>query len=278
MIPIGAYCYSESDLLIPKILRCFNEAFNTGRVHNCLKDVIITYVFKKGTSTDCNNYRGLSLISHLGKCLERMIQNRLSIYVESINFIPESQNGFRQSRSTVDSMFCSKMIATVCREKNIGCYKCFVDLTKAYDKVDRNALWKVLYAIGVPSKMIELIKQIHVGAMARVRVDGELSEPFELGVGLKQGSVFAPLLFNIYFAAIVRATKAQLNNFGILFKFKHSNGDVLSNQYLDSKLYWNREPVLELLFADDCAIITREESELQIVMNVFHEIWTTNFN
>ena len=118
----------------------------------------IAVLFKKGSAMDCNNYRGLSLISHIGKVLERLIQNRLVKYVEEvIHFIPENQNGFRSARSTIDSIFCSRIISSYCREKHNICIKCFVDLTKAYDKVDRDVLWLILKRIGVPDKLIEII-------------------------------------------------------------------------------------------------------------------------
>ena len=52
--------------------------------------------------------------------------------------------------------------------------------------------------------MVGLIKGLHVGAKARVREGGEFSAEFELEMGLKQGSVFAPILFNIFFGAIIK--------------------------------------------------------------------------
>ena len=81
---------------------------------------------------------------------------------------------------------------------------CFVDLQKAYDSVDRELLWKVLARAGVPSVMIDVIRQFHDGMRARVRMDdGELSEWFEVTQGLRQGYVLSPLLFNIFFAAVI---------------------------------------------------------------------------
>jgi hypothetical protein len=113
-------------------------------------------------------------------------------------------------------------------EKRQPLYKCFVDLTKAYDKVDRNTLWEVLKRRGIPPKLIQLIKSIHYycGAQAKVRVDGELSEAFNLDRGLKQGSVLAPLLFNIFFGAIMDAVIDRTKNLGV--KFRYKPGEIFS--------------------------------------------------
>ena len=145
----------------------------------------------------CSNYRGLSLILHEGKLLEKVIEYVLLPYLEKF-CIPESQNGFRSGRSTIDSIFCSKLLSFYCREKGVVLFKCFIDLEKAYDKISREILWLILGRLGIPPKMINLIKALHEGAMARVRVDGVLSAYFELINGLKQGSVFGPVLFNIF--------------------------------------------------------------------------------
>ena len=91
------------------------------------------------------------------------------------------------------------------RQRKIPLYMCFVDLQKAYDSVDRELLlWKVLARAGVPFVMINVIRQCHDGMRARVRMDdGELSEWFEGTQGLRQGCVLSPLLFNIFFAAVI---------------------------------------------------------------------------
>lgn len=189
------------------LTKCFNEALDSGIIPSAWKDVIISILFKKGDKRDCNNYRGSSLISHVGKLLERLIQNRLLPYAEQNGLFPESQHGFRPDRSTVDAIFVSRLISASAKEHQRPLYKCFVDLTKAYDKVDRQTLWTLLELRGIPPRMITIIKNLHVGAQAKVKVNGNLSESFQLERGLKQGSVFAPLLFNIFFGAIVEATR-----------------------------------------------------------------------
>ena len=83
---------------------------------------------------------------------------------------------------------------------------CFIDLQKAHDSVDRELLWAVPTHFGVPEKMPTVIHQFHKGMRARARTDdGEKSEWFDVTQGLRQGCVLSPLLFNVFFAAVIHA-------------------------------------------------------------------------
>ena len=104
--------FAESDLYVPALLESMNEMLRTGIVPNILKDVNIAILYKKGPKEDPGNYRGLSLIAHLGKVLERLIQNRLIVCAEQYHWLPEEQNGFRANRSTVDSIWISRTITS----------------------------------------------------------------------------------------------------------------------------------------------------------------------
>ena len=89
-------------------------------------------------------------------------------------------------------------------------YLRFIDLTKAYDSVDRTLLWDVLARFGVPSRMLAVIRQFHDGMQACVRLDdGERSHKFDVGQGLRQGCVLAPLLFNMFFTAVLRVAEKR---------------------------------------------------------------------
>ena len=195
----------EIKLELFRHLKFFRRDKVEGSVPSEWKDVIIATLFKKGATESCDNYRGLSLITHVGKALERVIQNRLVVYAELLNWIPESQCGFRSERGTVDVILVSRYLSSLVVEKGMKLYKCFVDLTKAYDKVDRDILWMVLERRGVPVKLLNLLKGLLVGAVARVRVNGKFSEQFILEMGLKQGSVISPLLFNIFWSNYTRS-------------------------------------------------------------------------
>ena len=197
------------------LLYIFNNCLQTGIVPNTLKDVIVSPLFKKGDNRCMDNYRGISLISHHGKLLEKMVTNRLTDVAEKNDWLPESQNGFRMGRSTIHSIFLSRMLASLCREKGIHCSKAYIDFVKAYDKVNQELLWLILDRRGVPKKMINLIRGFHEGLMASIKIDGILSEPFELKCGLKQGSIIAPLLFNIFFGSAIEIIHNQVEHLGI---------------------------------------------------------------
>ena len=132
---------------------------------------------KKSDRSDCNNFRGISLVSHAGKVLLKIVANRLSDFCEAQQILPEEQCGFRPARSTIDMLFIVRRLQELGRQMKIPLYMRFVDLQKAYDSVDRELLWKVLARAGVMSVMIDVIRQFHDGMRARVRMDdGELSE------------------------------------------------------------------------------------------------------
>ena len=100
-------------------------------------------------------------------------------------------------------MFVFRRPQELARKKRIPLYVCFIDLTKAYNSVDRTLLWAVLARFGVPQKVISVIRQFHDGMRTYVRVDDRVySGWFAVEQGLRQGCVLAPLLFNIFFAAV----------------------------------------------------------------------------
>ena len=97
-----------------------------------------------------------------------------------------------------------RRLQEVGRKAEVSLHMCFVDLQKAYDTVDRTLLWQVLTRIGVPPQMIAVIRQFHDGMRACVRPDdGVCSDWFGVEQGLRQGCVLSPLLFNIFFAAVL---------------------------------------------------------------------------
>ena len=105
------------------------------------------YLQKKGTKSDCGNYRGIAFLSIAGKILARVLFNRLWLPL-SERTLPERQCGFRTSRGTTDMIFVARQIQETHREQNKDLYIAFIDLTKAFDSINYEALWKVLPRFG----------------------------------------------------------------------------------------------------------------------------------
>ena len=74
---------------------------------------------------------------------------------------------------------------------------CFVDLEKAFDRVPRKALEWAVMKKGIPEVMVRAVMSLYEGAKTRVRVGLELSEEFEVNVGVHQRSMLSPLVFVI---------------------------------------------------------------------------------
>ena len=107
-------------------------------------------------------------------------------------------------------MFVVRRLQELARKKDTPMYLSLIDLTKAFDSVDRTLLWDALARFGVPRRMLAVIRQFHDGMQACVRLDdGECSDKFDVGQGLRRGCVLAPMLFNMFFTAVLRVTEKR---------------------------------------------------------------------
>ena len=107
----------------------------------------------------------ISLLCIAGKILARIILNRLITYIADF-IVPESQCGFLAGRGTSDMVFAVRQLQEKCREQNQELHLVFVDLTKAFDTVNWNGLWKILQKSGCPDKLTALIASFHDGMQA----------------------------------------------------------------------------------------------------------------
>ena len=99
-----------------------------GKVPQQCKYAVITVIHKKGEKTECGNYRGISLVSHAGKVLLKVVARKLSAYCETKGLLLEEQCGFRPDRSTTDMMYVVRRLKEVGRKAGVSLHMCFVDL------------------------------------------------------------------------------------------------------------------------------------------------------
>ena len=232
------------------------------------RDATVVSLFKKGNKADCGNYRGISLLSIAGKILARIILNRL-ISLVSEEALPETQCGFRTGRSTIDIVFTIRQIQEKCIEQHKDLFAVFIDLTKAFDTVNREALWSVLSKLCCPRKFTNLIRLFHDGMQGLVLSNGDTSARFNISNGVKQGCVLAPVLFNLFFTCVLNHALRDLDR-GIYLRYR-LDGSLFDLRRLNARTKTVERLVHDALFADDCALMAHTEPDLQIIVDRFAE-------
>ena len=232
-----------------------------------LRDATIVALYKnKGAKADCGNYRGISLLSIAGKILARILLNRLIENISEDN-LPEAQCVFRPGRSTIDMVFTVRQIQEKCSEQQMDLYAVFIDLTKTFDTVNREALWSVLLKLGCPRKFTTLIRLFHDNMTGQVLLNGEHSNTFAISNGVKQGCVLATVLFNLFFTQVLLHAVKDLN-LGVYIKYR-LDGSLFDLRRLSARRKTLEKLILEALFADDCALMAHKENHLQVIVDRF---------
>ena len=145
--------------------------------------------------------------------------------------------------------------------------RCYIDLTKAYDKVNREILWKMLRLYGIPEELVKIIISFHEGAIARLRLDGNLSElDIPLQRGLKQESVLSSVLFNIFMGTIVTRFEemcmARLgtgsSEIGVRINYNFSGGLIDVNKKNRTNMQVTKTFTrFDVLYTDDCVLFAK---------------------
>ena len=231
------------------------------------KDAIIVVLHEKKDRTECGN-----VVAHAGKKLLKIIARRLSEYCERVGILPEEQSGFRPNGSTTDMMFVIRRLQELARKKHIPLYLCFISLIKACDSVDRTLLRTVLARSGVLHNMISVIRQFHDGMRACVRLDDRVCSGWvAVEKGLCQGCVLAPLLFNIFFAAVINVAstrfKADKDIMDALVHLRKKTGAGGRGHATagESVLV---TPLWGMFYADDAGVISQSPKQLRKMKGV----------
>ena len=193
LIPVEAW-KALGDEGVDILWDLMEKIFIQERIPEEWRGSILIPIFKdKGDVQDCSNYRGIKLMSHTMKILERLIDGRLRGEVE----IGKEQLGFMKGRGTTDGIFCLRQVMEKFREKQRALHIVFIDLEKAYDRVPRQEVWRSLREKMVPEKYVVLIQEMYRNVFTRVRSSVGETVGLDVRVGLHQGSVLSPFIFNI---------------------------------------------------------------------------------
>ena len=186
--------------------------------------------------------------------------------VEGEGKLSEAQCGFRPRRGTVDAIFVLRALGAACGEFNSCLAKAYIDLTKAYDSINRWALWKVLQMYAVHPRLIALLQDLHSGTTAAVRLGGRVGPAFEVTAGVRQGCVAAPMLFNIFMDHVVKkALNRMPEGCGVHI---HVGGAAGQGATAPTSI----ERIVLLMYADDVVLMSHDPQELAAMLRAMDEV------
>ncbi|MGL4418375.1 MAG: reverse transcriptase domain-containing protein [Plesiomonas shigelloides] len=203
---------------------------------------------KKGNLKQCENYRTISLISHASKVMLRIILNRLKPFAEEL--LSEEQAGFRVGRSAVEQIFNCRVLIEKHLQHQRELHHNFIDFKKAFDRVWHVGLWHVMRSFNIEEGLIQMVEALYKNACSAVLLNNQLGEFFRTTIGVRQGCLLSPVLFNIFLEKIMQETLHD-----------HQTSISIGGR-----------PLSNLRFADDIDLMAGSNTELQNLTNKLSRI------
>ncbi|MFH4979474.1 hypothetical protein AB6A40_006183 [Gnathostoma spinigerum] len=226
---------------LQKLQKLLQQCWETQKIPDEWRNAIVVSLHKKGSVTDPENYRGISLLPVVYKVLERIIADRLCTYTECT--VREEEAGSGPGRSTVDHIFAIRRMIEQRNKYGQSTYIAVLDFACAFDSPCRERIYDLLRADGVPSKNIHMIKDMISNTTVTVRTRAGTSRKFLVDTGVRQGSVLAPMLYNYVIDEVMRRTTQDYDS------------NIL--------LHPAEKELTDLEYADDIALVADNPRDLQ---------------
>jgi hypothetical protein len=163
-------------------------------------------------------------------------------------------------------MYSVRRLQELARDYGVPLHAAFVDFRKAFDSVNRAALWRLLRARGVAPKLVELIEDLYSGCRAKVSAGGHMSDWFSMASGVRQGCPLSPTLFNVFIDFLARLITQRCQEQGVAgFRLAYRIGDQLVPvpSLGDAAL-----ALLLELYADDLVLLADSAADLRTTLRV----------
>lgn len=167
----------------------------------------VVCIYKSGNPKSLSNYRPISVLPVFSKILEKIVYKRLVTYFTNNNVLSDCQFGFREKCSTemaVHSLTTNLYTAFDDREFGLGV---FLDLSKAFDSIDRDIILGKLDHYGVKGTELRWFRSYFSHRTQYSVYNDSKSSVCAVDYGVPQGSIIGPLIFIMYMNDIVNSSK-----------------------------------------------------------------------
>ena len=228
------------------LAKCMTSFLVHGYLPESLMSVVLVPVIKdkSGKINSKDNYRPIAIASIMSKLIEKILFERLSTYL----ITSTHQFGFKPKHSTDACIFVLKEAIDKYVEQESSVYMCFLDASKAFDRVNHFTLFNKLIVRGVPGYLVRILSFWYSNQKMCVKWGNSLSKGFYVKNGVRQGGILSPYLFNIYLD--------DLSN-------------ILKKQYAGCKIA--NQIINHLLYADDLVLMCPSYRGLQDLLDICGE-------
>lgn len=188
---------TAENIKIP-LTHIINNMLSTGIFPNKLKKSTITPIYKAGDKQIVSNYRPITILPNFSKIFEKIIYIRIETFVQRHNILSQNQFGFQKKKSTNDAILSTVQTIIKAKEEKQQCLTIFLDQKSAFDTIPHSRLLLKLNKLGIRGIAGELLKSYLTERTQCTTVNQVQSSSLTITYGCGQGTVLAPLLFNLY--------------------------------------------------------------------------------
>ena len=201
---IPAECIkNNSKYLVRDITVVFNYILESQDFPESWSEGIRNPIFKKGSKSLPENYRGITILPVFEKIFEISVQKRLEYVDSAFNMSDPHNAGFEKNSRTVDNIFFLQGLVEKQLTMGKNLIVVFVDFSQAFDRVNRNILFYKINKLGLKGRLINTLHSLYKKTCYRVKCGGKLSDKVDENIGVNQGGNASPLLFKKYIQDLI---------------------------------------------------------------------------